>query len=193
MFIKDFLFNSMKHKKLKSIIVLSLLFATSFLVFIPTTSSASSPSPTPNYYVTITLKNSQSIATVKNFPQMLKINWSNYSAYLNANVSNIRFYDSTTFTSANELTGWIETNNTTTAKSSTVWVNLSSDIIPESASIQIYMGFLPKTSSWSSHWGLSPTLSTKYGQFDNGANVFTFYDNFAGPTYAGVPASLVIL
>ena len=182
MFIKDFLFNSMKHKKLKSVIVLSLLFATSFLVFIPTTSSASSPSPTPNYYVTITLKNSQSIATVKNFPQMLKINWSNYSGYLNANVSNIRFYDSTTFTSANELTGWIETNNTTTAKSSTVWVNLSSDIIPESASIQIYMGFLPKTSSWSSHWGLSPTLSTKYGQFDNGANVFTFYDNFAGTT-----------
>lgn len=166
------------NKKLKSVIVLSLLFATSFLVFIPTTSSAA----LPTHYVAITLSNSQSTATPKNFTQMLKINWSNYSSYLNANVSNVRFYNSTTFTSANELAGWIETNNTTTTTSSTVWVNLSGNIVPASGSVIIYMTFLPITASWSSHWGLAPTLSTKYGQFDNGAKVFEFYDNFAGTT-----------
>ena len=34
--------------------------------------------------------------------------------------------------------------------------------------------------SWSSHWGLAPQLSTVYGKFDNGANVFLKYWNFAG-------------
>ena len=28
--------------------------------------------------------------------------------------------------------------------------------------------------------GEAPQLSSKYGQYDNGANIFTFYDNFAG-------------
>jgi hypothetical protein len=30
------------------------------------------------------------------------------------------------------------------------------------------------------YWGEAPTISGTYGQYDNGANVFTFYDNFAG-------------
>ena len=30
------------------------------------------------------------------------------------------------------------------------------------------------------YWGEAPSLSGTYGQYDNGANVFTFYDNFAG-------------
>src|SRR5256885_8064246 len=30
------------------------------------------------------------------------------------------------------------------------------------------------------YWGEAPNLSGTYGQNDNGANVFTFYDNFAG-------------
>jgi hypothetical protein len=42
------------------------------------------------------------------------------------------------------------------------------------------MAFLAATASWSSHWGLAPQLSTTYGQFDNGAKVFEFYQNFAG-------------
>jgi len=30
--------------------------------------------------------------------------------------------------------------------------------------------------------GMSPTLTSAYAQYDNGENVFTFYDNFAGTT-----------
>ncbi len=167
------------NKKMKAVIVLSFLLVTSFSMLIPTSDAAS-----PTSYVTITLTNSQTTATSVNFQQLLKIDWSTYATELNANVSNVRFYNSTLFSSSTELSGWIEDNNTTTATSSNVWVNLSGTIVPASGSATIYMTFLPTTASWSSHWGLAPQLSTKYGQFDNGAKVFEFYDNFSGTTLA---------
>ena len=165
------------NKKIRAVIVLSFLLVTSFSILIPTVDAAS-----PASYVTITLTNSQTTPTPVNFQQLIKVDWSTYASDLNANVSNVRFYNSTSFSSSTELSGWIETNNTTTATSSNVWVNLSGTIVPASGTATIYMAFLPTTSSWSSHWGLAPTLSTKYGQFDNGASVFTNYWNFAGTT-----------
>ena len=165
------------NKKMKAVIVLSFLLVTSFSMLIPTSDAAS-----PTSYVTITLTNSQTIATPVNFQQLLKIDWSTYATELNANVSNVRFYNSTSFSSSTELSGWIEDNNTTTATSSNVWVNLSGTIVPASGTATIYMAFLPTTSSWSSHWGLAPQLSTKYGEFDNGVKVFIGYQNFSGTT-----------
>ena len=169
--------------RLKTVIVLVLLLATSFSILIPTVSNAASPTS----YVAITLTNSQTSATPKNFSQLIKVNWSAYATDLNANISNVRFYNSTSFSSSNELSGWIEDNNTTTATSSNVWVNLSGTIVPSSGTATIYMAFLPTASSWSSHWGLAPQLSTKYGLFDNGIHVFIKYWNFAGTT---LPAGL---
>ena len=142
--------------------------------------SSQARAASPVSYVTVTLTNSQTTATAKNFSQLIKVDWSTYASDLNANVSNVRFYNSTTFSSSAELSGWIESNNTTTATSSNVWVNLSGTIVPASGSVDIYMGFLATTASWSSHWGLAPQLSTNYGAFDNGVNVFAFYDNFKG-------------
>lgn len=135
-------------------------------------------------FVPISLVNNQSSDTVKNFQQQIKIDWSEYSTYLNSNVSNVRFYGSTDFSNFNELYAWIETNNTTTSKSSVIWVNLSSNIIPAQGVLTIYMVFLPKSASWGSHWGLAPQLSDPYGKFDNGANVFTAYWNFSGNSLA---------
>ena len=142
--------------------------------------SASTLPPTTNY-VPITLYNNQTTATVANFDQMLTINWSDYSSYLNSNVSNVRFYSSSSLNSSYLLPGWIESGNTTTTTNSTVWVNLTSNTISASGTLTIYMAFLPTTSSWNStYWGLAPQLSTTYGQFDNGAHVFTNYWNFKG-------------
>jgi len=43
--------------------------------------------------------------------------------------------------------------------------------------------FLAQTTPFDdNYWGEAPTLSATYGQYDNGANVFSFYDNFAGTT-----------
>ena len=62
--------------------------------------------PQPIYpYVPITLSNSQTTATPVNFQQLLKIDWSTYVDYLNANVSDVRLYNSTNFTSSTELWG----------------------------------------------------------------------------------------
>ena len=156
--------------------MLFILMATSFAVLIPATVNAASPVS----YVTITLTNSQTTPTPKDFQQLIKVDWSTYASNLNANVSNVRFYNSTTFASSYELSGWIETNNTTSATSSNVWVNLSGTIVPASGTATIYMAFLPTTSSWSSHWGLAPQLDKTYGKHDNGASVFAKYWNFLG-------------
>lgn len=164
--------------RLKTVIVLVLLLATSFSILIPTVSNAASPTS----YVTITLTNSQTTATPENFTQLLKVNWSAYATDLNANISNVRLYNSTTFSASTELAGWIEDNNTTTATSSNVWVNLSDTIVPASGTVDIYMAFLPASSSWSSHWGLAPQLSTVYGAIDNGKKVFEYYQSFGSLT-----------
>ena len=164
--------------RLKTVIVLVLLLATSFSILIPTVSNAASPTS----YVAITLTNSQTTATPQNFTQLIKVNWSAYATDLNANISNVRFYNSTSFSASTELAGWIEDNNTTTATSSNVWVNLSDTIVPASSTATIYMAFLPTTSSWSLHWGLAPQLDNTYGKHDNGANVFSVYFNGNTPT-----------
>ena len=170
--------------KLRVALTVALLMSVGFFALVSVGSHIASAA-SPASYVTVTLTNSQTTPTPKNFQQLIKVDWSTYSSELNANVSNVRFYNSTTFSSSAELTGWIETNNTTAATSSNVWVNLSGTIVPASGSVNIYMAFLSTTSSWSSHWGLAPQLSTVYGEFDNGAKVFMYYDNFSGTTLSG--------
>ena len=131
-------------------------------------------------YVPFVLTNSQNSATSDNFQQLIKIDWSKYASYINANVSNVRFYSSAEFTEASELYAWIETNNSTNAKSSNVWMNLANNTVPADGILIIYMTFLPKSASWGLHWGLAPQLSNPYGRYDNGAKVFTGYWNFTG-------------
>ena len=180
------------NKQLIAIVFAMLMLVSAFTMLVtatPTVVPTGNGNPVvpdattvPPYNVTIKLTNNQSTATPKDFQQLLKMDWETFITHLNANVSNVRFYNSTDFTASHELYGWIENNNTTTATSSDVWVNLSDTIIPADGSVSIHMVFLSKTSSWSSHWGLAPELSTVYGADDNGANVFTFYTNFSGTT-----------
>lgn len=138
-------------------------------------------------YVPVTLTNNQNTATPADFQQLIKVDWSLYAAYLNANLSNVRFYGSSSLSSSSELYAWLENNDTAAAASSNVWVNLLQFSVPASGSATIYMAFLATTVSWSSHWGLAPQLSTFYGRFDNGIHVFTKYWNFTGTS---LPAGL---
>ena len=166
-------------RKISTLLLTALLLSTGFFVLM-STSTGVARAASPAAYVPVTLTNSQTTATPVNFDQLVKVDWSTYSTYLNSNVSNVRFYNSTTLSSSYELSGWIEDNNTTTAISSNVWVNLSGTIVPASGTATIYMAFLGKASSWSSHWGLAPQLSATYGEFDNGASVFSHYWRFGG-------------
>ncbi|MGC9193526.1 MAG: hypothetical protein ACP5FQ_06470 [Thermoplasmata archaeon] len=133
--------------------------------------------------IPIHLCNYQNVSTTKDFQQLIQINWSLYSQYLNSNISNVRFYNQTS--SIGKLSGygvlpaWIESNNSTTAASSNVWINLSGTIIPANGCKTIYMAFLPKNVNWNSYLGINPYLdpAVKYGYGDNGNNVFLLYNN----------------
>jgi hypothetical protein len=62
-------------------------------------------------------------------------------------------------------------------------VRLNTQIAGSGGTLTIYLVFFTKTTTFDGNfWGEAPTLSGTYGQYDNGANVFTFYDNFAGTT-----------
>jgi hypothetical protein len=136
-------------------------------------------------YVPITLTNSQTSATPATFQQKITFDPATYSTLESPTLGNIRFCSTTTCTS--ELYAWLESctpSCSPTATSASVWVKLTSAINANGGTATIYMVFEPAsvTTFDGNYWGESPTLSSTYGQYDNGANVFTFYDNFAGTT-----------
>ncbi|MEM3860013.1 MAG: hypothetical protein QW478_11540, partial [Candidatus Micrarchaeaceae archaeon] len=60
-------------------------------------------------------------------------------------------------------------------------------IIPANGSLNIYMQILSNDTEFDGvYWGANPLWTSTYGQYDNGANVFSFYDNFAGTSLKSV-------
>ena len=152
-------------------------------------------------YVPVTLANSQSGAT--NNPLQVLINWnpSMYSTYLRSDLGNVRWCADNAC--ATTLFAWLEgcsascSSNSTTANT---WVRLTSSISGGGGTLTIYMVFLSTATGFDGiYWGEAPRLSATYGLYDNGANVFTFYDDFQGtslsskwaPSNSGCPAPTV--
>lgn len=135
-------------------------------------------------YVAITLTNSQTSTTPNPFQEMITWNPSSYSSYEASNLGNIRFC--TTYTCTTELYGWLESctsSCSTSATSATAWVKLTSSIGANGGTLTIYMVFESTSTNFDdNYWGEAPTLSTTYGQYDNGANVFAAYFNGNTPT-----------
>src|SRR5579875_2512486 len=54
--------------------------------------------------------------------------------------------------------------------------------VPANGSLTIYLFFYATTQNVlnTTNTGVAPQLTSTYGQYDNGINVFQFYDNFAG-------------
>jgi hypothetical protein len=141
-------------------------------------------------YIPITFTNSQTSATPNPFQQQLTWNPSTYAAYEASNLGNIRFC--TTSSCGTQLYAWLQqcgTSITVCSSSSTsavAWVRLTSSIAANGGTLTIYMVFLPTSTNFDgNYWGEAPTLSGTYAQYDNGANVFTIYDNFAAGTLSG--------
>ena len=122
--------------------------------------------------VSVTLTNSQSSPTGASFQQMVNVS-SAYFTNMSSDGGNIRFKHNST-----ELHSWLESLNGTQAK---FWVLLPYGI-PANSYIKINMTFLPKTDEFDGTYaGEAPQLSASYGQYDNGASVFSaLYQNFAG-------------
>lgn len=130
--------------------------------------------------VTITLTNSEPEPTPANFDQLVQIPFIEYRSYLNPDISNIRFYNSTSIYADQELPAWLMNNQSVNFNSSDVWINLKGTTVPAHGHTDIYMVIYPENLSWGTHWGLAPALSQTYGQHDNGPEVFqNGYWNFA--------------
>jgi len=124
------------------------------------------------YYVPITITNSQSTASPSPFQQMVTVNSSNYSKYLASNLQNINFQDG----SGNILNSWLESGNSNTSTSTIYWVKLPNGI-PANSSITIYYCIYATSVNAfnTTNTGVAPNLTSTYGQYDNGSNVFTQY------------------
>ena len=131
------------------------------------------------YYANVIITNSQTSNAPSPFQQMVQIPESTYSGYIayNGMSANFEFFTS----DGSIIPAWIESNSSGTI---TAWLNLPNGI-PASNSIDLYIGFAsPATnllsSSGTTGIGEAPQLSPTYGEYDDGASVFNFYDNFAG-------------
>ena len=122
---------------------------------------------------TITITNSQSVPTPSPFQQLLILNLSSILSS-SSQLLNLQFcLDPLCQT---PLYAWIEQNSLTNVY---IWIKIPTSI-PANGSLTIYM--FVRNSIQYPYTGIAPNLTTTYAQYDNGENVFTFYDNFAGTT-----------
>ncbi|MDE1868452.1 MAG: hypothetical protein KGH60_00585 [Candidatus Micrarchaeota archaeon] len=128
------------------------------------------------FFVPITITNSQTTAAQGPFQQMIQFVPNDYVSHENGNLGNIRFYYGN-----RELASWCESNCTNSSTHlATFWIKLPSGI-PASSSAVVNMYILPKSVNYDgSYAGEAPQLSPSYAKYDNGANVFNFYDDFNG-------------
>ena len=134
-------------------------------------------------YVPVTLTNSQSSAVSNGTQVKISMNWNTYSTYLDNPVDNYVFFNST----GTKLNSWLESGTNNTATAAVLWLKLDSGIAAH-GSYTVYLGFTAKGTSIlgsAAATGVAPNLNAvyagaTYGSLDNGANVFSFYDNFAG-------------
>jgi len=130
----------------------------------------------------IQFTNAQGVATPAPFQQMVYVPDSTASSLgVASNAQNVMF-----LSGGSNLYSWFEGNNGT---GYIWWVKLPNGI-PASSSIQIQMDVMPGANDYATYYpyvGEAPQLSSTYGQYDNGANVFNNYWNFAGTT---LPSSL---
>ena len=122
---------------------------------------------------TITITNNQADPTSSPFQQLLNLNLSSILSS-SSQLLNLQFCLDVNCNTP--LYAWIESYNSNLS-TVYIWVNLPTSI-PANSSITIYM-FVRNAIQYP-YTGMSPTLTSTYAQYDNGENVFTFYDNFAG-------------
>ncbi len=129
-------------------------------------------------YIPLSIQNNQSVSTPTPFQQEVVVDSADYQQYEASNLQNIEFF----YPNGTIINSWLESGNSNTATSTVYWLKLSG--VPAYSSITVYMGFRSTSSNAfnNTNDGEAPQLSSTYGEYDDGADVFNFYDNFAGTT-----------
>ena len=123
-------------------------------------------------WIPITITNFQTFPTSYPFQQILNINSQNYSIYENNSLQNIMFF----YTNGTIIHSWLEYGNSNTATNTIYWLSLNG--IAASSSETVYMGFASRNTNLFNTitTGEAPQLSSTYGKYDDGTNVFTYYN-----------------
>ncbi len=132
-------------------------------------------------YIPIIITNYQSSPTNQTFQQLIDINSSSYSG-INTSWDNVEFTTGPRAT-GDLLQAWVQSNATSSAVNTPVWVKLVNPIPGNGGHTVIYMDIMSNTvmTSTNSSTGEAPYLSSTYALHDNGAHVFNFYSNFTAP------------
>lgn len=137
-------------------------------------------------YVPITLENSQTIPTAAPFQQMITVDSASYESYEAVNLENVEFFSA----SGAIIPSWLESGNSSATSASVYWVNLASGI-GAGQSITVFMGFAATSTNLlnDTTTGEAPQLSavgipsnpgsSGYAKYDDGAAIFSAYQNFA--------------
>ncbi len=145
--------------------------------YTPDDPSVTVPANILNYTV-ISLNSGWSTVNSKYIQQMINLTESNaiYGSYMaySPSLANFEYFSCST---GNIYNSWIENNQ---SGKLITWVNVSNTI---ATSNSICLGFASKSTNLLTNetgTGEAPEISPKYAEYDNGANVFTNYWNFAG-------------
>ena len=143
-------------------------------------------------YEPITITNTQSSATPSPFQQMINFTSSDpgFSSIATGNFGqNVEFF----YYNGTVIPSWLENYTSTNGL---WWLKIAA--IPGGSSETVYVGFAPISISLFNtvNDGEAPQLScpnpsdtvscSTYAEYDNGKNVFTKYDNYAGTTFSSV-------
>jgi hypothetical protein len=141
-------------------------------------------------YIPVTVTNSESTAIPTDFQQLVSVDLSPYTTFLNRDLSNTFFSSDTA--GSDIITSWLESGNTYPFNSVNFWLYLP-DGIGASSSITVYLQVdLSNTSHFNdTTTGVAPNLTSTYAEYDDGANVFLLYLNGNTPltdfnVYTGV-------
>ena len=127
-------------------------------------------------YEPITITNTQSSATPSPFQQMINFTSSDpgFSSIATGNFGqNVEFF----YYNGTVIPSWLENY---TSNYAIWWLKIAA--IPAGSSETVYVGFAPTSTNLFNtvNDGEAPQLSSTYAEYDDGANVFNFYDNFKG-------------
>lgn len=133
------------------------------------------------YYRNVTVSNPQGKAISSSYDQLVVIDSKSMSRYESSDLQNVEW-----FTFFGEIIqSWIQSGDSRTSTDTVYWLKMPLEL-PSNSTVEIFIGFastgtnLFKTDS--GREGVAPELTSQYAQYDNGATVFPFYDNFAGTT-----------
>ena len=143
-------------------------------------------------YLPVNIVNTQTVAYTTNSQVMIPINALNYGKYYSSNLRNAEWF----YANGTLIPSWLEgnatnemnTNSLNLATNVIYWLRIypANTFLGASATNTVYLGWAGNVISASNtlmdgvNTGEAPQLSSTYGKYDNGINVFTNYWNFAG-------------